>query len=230
MMRKIGRRKQMTAKFKKLIADPYKVKLIIDAHTAGMSLQDISAKFYVGIKHLYELFEMHNVAYTKTVRRHKSRNPELERRDRMFEESCNSCLRRPKCTFRQLNNTRFDTDDDGGGPEAVCIEIVENATHNCWACLRRKGATCHFKCCFYNQDFSVIPLSDNANDDIFIPSGHQHTISSVYAGSLYDTDNPNTNHNTKQKTDKKSKHKKYQFNQYPQQHSQHNNRIKESPL
>lgn len=204
----------MTAKFRKLIGDTNKVNAIIEAHTAGMSLQDISREFYVGIKNLYELFEMHNVAYTKTVRRHKNRNPELERRDRMFEESCNSCLRRPKCTFRLINNTSSDNDDDGGGPEAVCNEIVEKSTHNCWACLKRKGATCHFKCCFYNQDFSVIPLRDNPDDDIIIPSGHQYTISSVYAGSLYDTDD--------QKTDKKSKHKKYQFNQYPQKYTKHN--------
>lgn len=71
----------------------------------------------------------------------RKRNPEYDRRDRLFKEMCDNCARKRRCTFWRSPE----------GPEAVCKQLVERGTYSCEVCLRCKATNgvCAFECCFY---------------------------------------------------------------------------------
>jgi len=74
----------------------------------------------------------------------RTRNPEYDKRDAIFKKTCDSCLRKRRCTF--WNSPE--------GAEAVCTVLVEQGVYNCEVCLRRNvtGGGCKFKCCFYTPN------------------------------------------------------------------------------
>lgn len=71
----------------------------------------------------------------------RKRRPEYDDRDRLFNDSCDSCLRKRRCTFWESPE----------GAEAVCTVLVEQGVSSCETCLRTKATNgvCIFKCCFY---------------------------------------------------------------------------------
>lgn len=70
----------------------------------------------------------------------KHRNPEYDKRDKLFAKDCASCAKASRCTFR----TSLE------GPEAVCEQLIVHGTYNCESCIRRgKHGGCKFSCVFF---------------------------------------------------------------------------------
>ncbi|OQA11059.1 MAG: hypothetical protein BWY66_00077 [bacterium ADurb.Bin374] len=62
-------------------------------------------------------------------------------RAKIFEATCEKCARIKRCAFRTT---------EGGGPEAVCLQLVQGGTYSCESCTRRnQQGDCHFSCVFF---------------------------------------------------------------------------------